>query len=109
LKQERYEGQQAFEAENILRPAASFQGMRTKILTGITADSLIVREQGGYYSHTFCQSEPSQSSCIIPQLIMGVGHNNFCIVFKELYFLKTKANKHKKNQRYVHKLNINKK
>jgi hypothetical protein len=39
---------------------------------------------------------------IVQQLKTVVDLNIPCMVFKELYFLKTKVDKHKKNNSYVH-------
>jgi hypothetical protein len=52
------------------------------------------------------KSKPSQSSCIVPQLITVVGLNIFFIVLKKVHFFKLRLTKHKTNKRYVHQLNI---
>jgi hypothetical protein len=52
------------------------------------------------------KSKPSQSSCIVPQLITVVGLNIFFIVLKEVHFFKLRLTKHQTNKRYVHQLNI---
>jgi hypothetical protein len=48
-------------------------------------------------------------SWIVPQLKTVVGLYILSVVLKELYFQKTNADKHKKNKRYVHIENKNKK
>jgi hypothetical protein len=55
------------------------------------------------------QSKSSKLSWIVPQLKTVVGLYILSMVMKELYFLKTNADKHKKNNRYVHIENKNKK
>jgi hypothetical protein len=45
------------------------------------------------YKYFPWKSDLPVSSCIVPQLITVVGLNIFLIVFKELYFPKTKADK----------------
>ncbi len=81
-------------------PTAKFLGVRPKILADIKANShrcwgtrqtlIVITKVIKFF---LCQSQPSRLSCIILQLITVVSLNIFCIVFKEIYFLKTKTKK----------------
>jgi hypothetical protein len=89
---------QAFETGKILRPTP-FEARRILRPTAINEGNRVDINVIKIYHH---QSKPSQFSWIVPQLKTVVGLNIFCMVLKELYFLKTKADKQKKNKIYVH-------
>jgi hypothetical protein len=50
-----------------------------------------------------CQSEPSQSFCIILQLITVEGLNIFCTISRMFIILKLRPTGHEKNKTNIHK------